>query len=294
MNCRDFREIVDSYLADELLTETNHGVLRHLEECAACREEVESHRAIRARLAHAVKAEPEFEISPAFERSLRALLRNAQPEEGRWQRFLRMYGLRLAGAGLLLILTFGVLYSIRQTGDGTTSTGGDILLASALPAGHIVNVAASDHDNCAVKHFSEQPSKPLKDVSADHRELASVVNAGLSGVMKDCKLVDSHACGYGDRRFSHVVLRNGGKMVSVLVTEGGSDESVVRGKISRFATDKFAISRFDVRDRSVFVISQMDDDNNEKAAEAIASPLRTLFDKGSDRSGFRSALLFAR
>ena len=33
MRCEDFREIADSFLSDELLVETNHEVVRHLEDC---------------------------------------------------------------------------------------------------------------------------------------------------------------------------------------------------------------------------------------------------------------------
>jgi len=40
MNCRDVREVGDSFLCQELLTETNHEILRHLDSCPSCRTEI--------------------------------------------------------------------------------------------------------------------------------------------------------------------------------------------------------------------------------------------------------------
>ncbi len=66
MKCQDFREIIDSYLCDELLTETNHEVLRHLEACANCRGVIESRRILRTRMKSAVKNSPQFQIRDGF------------------------------------------------------------------------------------------------------------------------------------------------------------------------------------------------------------------------------------
>ena len=42
MNCRDVRDVADSFLGEELLTETNHEILRHLGTCPSCRSEIEA------------------------------------------------------------------------------------------------------------------------------------------------------------------------------------------------------------------------------------------------------------
>ena len=47
MNCRDVREVADSFLGEELLTETNHEILRHLENCPTCRTEIDARRRLR-------------------------------------------------------------------------------------------------------------------------------------------------------------------------------------------------------------------------------------------------------
>ena len=39
MHCRDVRELADSFLTGQLLVETNHEVVKHLETCPECRAE---------------------------------------------------------------------------------------------------------------------------------------------------------------------------------------------------------------------------------------------------------------
>jgi hypothetical protein len=40
MECREFCEIADSYLSDELTVESNHDAISHFEKCANCRDEL--------------------------------------------------------------------------------------------------------------------------------------------------------------------------------------------------------------------------------------------------------------
>ena len=50
MQCRDVRELADSFLSEQLLVETNHELLRHLETCPDCRADIAGRRALRDRL----------------------------------------------------------------------------------------------------------------------------------------------------------------------------------------------------------------------------------------------------
>ena len=50
MNCRDVREVADSYLGEEVLPETNDQVLRHLGICPPCRTEIDARRRVRSAL----------------------------------------------------------------------------------------------------------------------------------------------------------------------------------------------------------------------------------------------------
>ena len=62
MQCRDFREVADSYLSDELLVETNHDVIAHLETCADCRRELAARRELRTILRTSFAKAEELQI----------------------------------------------------------------------------------------------------------------------------------------------------------------------------------------------------------------------------------------
>jgi len=76
MECRDIREIADSFLAEELLTETNHEILRHLETCRACRADLAARRALREGIRRAFKNASDLNPSPEFIAQLRTSLQN--------------------------------------------------------------------------------------------------------------------------------------------------------------------------------------------------------------------------
>src|ERR1051326_1468837 len=48
--CEKTRRYLDSYISNELLVETNHEVLRHLEKCPSCSSELEMRTRLRRHL----------------------------------------------------------------------------------------------------------------------------------------------------------------------------------------------------------------------------------------------------
>jgi len=75
MQCSDFYKIADSYLGDELLIETNHEVISHLEACPACRRELAARRELRVQLRAAFANSAALQPSPAFTNRLHMQLR---------------------------------------------------------------------------------------------------------------------------------------------------------------------------------------------------------------------------
>src|ERR1051325_5148961 len=66
MDCRRVRELADSYLSEQLLVETNHEVLAHLETCPACRGELATRRAVRDKLRGAFARADQLQPRPEF------------------------------------------------------------------------------------------------------------------------------------------------------------------------------------------------------------------------------------
>ena len=72
MDCRAFKDLLDSFLSDELMVETNHAILWHAERCATCRAEMEARQRLRVILR---RIRDHGKISAEFHERLRERLR---------------------------------------------------------------------------------------------------------------------------------------------------------------------------------------------------------------------------
>lgn len=295
MKCRDFREFIDSYLSDELLTETNHDIIRHLEECADCRSVIEARRMVRTRLRAAVRSAPDYQMAGRYSDQLRSSLKGSV-KGGRASRGIHFgfgnWAAVVTASAIVIAITLG-LFLLRGDVEAPRLAGSQPVLIAQLPPGNLVNMAAGDHDHCAVRYASKKPAVNLAQVPARYRDIANVVSHEVKTVLADCDLIDSHSCKFGKTQFTHVILRDGDKMISVLVTDAKADKSDVDGKISLFASDKYSVSRFDFDGRAVFVVSDLDSETNKLAAEALFLPIRKHLDP-SPKPGAQTAFLFAR
>jgi len=292
MKCRDFHEMIDSYLSDELLTETNHNVLRHLEDCADCREVIEARRAVRSRLKSAVIDSAQYQIDVNFSRSLESRLRQSalKPAKVKAPSWFGRNNWIAVAAGLVLTFTMGFLL-LNYGGADQTLANADRVDYSVpnLSAENIVNIASGDHEHCAIRHKLDEAPITLVEASAKYRGIEKIVAEPLSDVLSDYKLVEAHACKYLDTRFAHLVLSNKDERVSVLITDLKDSES--GREVMNFSTKKYQIARFDTRKRSVFVISDLDKRQNVKAAEALFVPIRKHFDADETDEPTQTALL---
>lgn len=75
MQCREFREIADSFLGGEVAAETDHDIIEHLEACVVCRRELSARQNLRERLRAACTNAPESQARAEFVGRLRIKLR---------------------------------------------------------------------------------------------------------------------------------------------------------------------------------------------------------------------------
>ena len=99
--CDQTRKYLDSYVSSELLVETNHELLRHLESCASCSAEADARVRLRARLKAAVQNQDVPPELPALIRQ-RIRERESRPAFGAgWTRWAMAAAASLViGAGL--------------------------------------------------------------------------------------------------------------------------------------------------------------------------------------------------
>src|SRR6187399_3441772 len=133
MRCADVRELIDSFLSEQLLVETIHEVLRHVERCPTCRAELEGRRALRAALRRAIGTSEELRMRPEFAEALSSRLR-AVSRRRSFPVFGWRAGLAIA-AGVLLVISLGVAVRSR-------------LIDADLAA--LARDAVGDHRDCVV------------------------------------------------------------------------------------------------------------------------------------------------
>ena len=208
MQCRDVRELADSFVDGELSVELNQAILRHLESCPACQADIEARRALRERVRSAFLAADTLAPRREWVDQLRDRLRTpAAPQPTKTFRAWQSGGLALA-ATLLLAASVVVVFGPAWRG------------ASALV--ELARTAAGDHRNCAITFALAERPIPLAEAAARYdpayRALeqtpADVVPARGGAI----EVLERHSCVYAGRRFAHVVVRYQGEVVSMLVT----------------------------------------------------------------------------
>ncbi len=273
MTCRDVRELADSFLCEELLTETNHEILRHLEACPSCRAEIDARRRLRGTLRTAFDRAPELQPAGEFADRLRDRLREASARGHRSSIFSGRW-LALA-AGLLLAAGLGVA----------------IVLNSSSAAKALARDAIGDHRNCALKFRLARTPVPLEEAAerfdSAYRVLLNAPPDDISTPEGSARVVERHSCEYGAHRFGHVILRYRGRVVSLLVTNDGTtagrdavDPHVIGRPVDGLSVVSVTGSR-----HAVVLVSDLDQDALTQLARAVSLPLvRQLADVAPDRS----------
>jgi anti-sigma factor RsiW len=270
VTCRETRELADPFLSDQLLVETTNEIVRHLETCAACREEFAARRTLRGRLQSAIAASSDLAPRPDLAADLAARLRPATapaaPVASVMTRRAWIESWWAAAAALLALL------------------GGGLFARDTVRRSRLATLAANasgDHQNCAIKFNLRERPIPLEEAAQRYDpafgSLATLeAPAGLSGGIVD--VLDRHSCVFDGRRFAHVVFRYEGHVVSLLVTNGsglsGSTPALV-------ANDSpYRVASFDAGSHAVFVVSDLPEGDVLSVAQALAPPVTRRLSAG--------------
>jgi anti-sigma factor RsiW len=311
MQCREFRELADSYLGGELLVETNHEVLTHLGACAVCRRELAARRELRARLRDSFGRAPELQPTEEFAAALRARLRpaadHAAPPVYTRPAWLALAAcLALAGvAALAFVVTRERTAAPASAGRGPVSdvarpdnTAAPLTPGDALPlvAASLSESAAGDHRDCALRHSLEEKPVPLAEEGRARNPayLRLVAEALPAEFLRahGLELVGAHACVFQGRRFAHVILKSRGRTVSLLITKvehapddatraragdapkGGPRDATAGPHVNACPpAGGFNIFCFETRRHAVFVVSDLAEAETRAVAVALAPPV---------------------
>ena len=306
MQCREFMEIADSYLSNELMVETNHAVISHLEHCVNCRQELKARRELRSRLRQAFIKAPENELSSEFAARLRNQLheysvakRGAPRVSARgWQSSMtrKQTTWFALAACLLLAIGLGVVVVRKRLVEPRASS--EIAASKEKPndspefnpgipvrivKAELTKSAVGDHRDCAIKFRLAE--KPIDLEVAGQKydpvyiNLTKAVLSQQGAAPLDAQFVEAHSCVFEGRRFAHIVLKYHGQVVSFLVTDieptkGVQAESVRKSADPQVITcsesDGYKVSCFETARHAVFIVSGLPEGENLALARALA------------------------
>jgi len=271
VRCHDFQELADSYLSDELLVETNHDVIRHLQTCADCRRELAARRNLRGKLRSGFEGAPDLQMPKEFEARLTGQLRDAALSRS------RMSVAKYVAIAASLVIVAALVFVVLQQRERSQ-------MAAAL-----AESAAGDHRDCALNHRLEEKSIDLDEAGRKYdRAYINLVNAVMAEgrLPAGVELVEAHSCVFKNRRFGHVILRYQDQLVSVLVTsidpkdDSGSTE--IKGTWPAVQADGFQLTHFETTRHAVYVVSGLSETQNRSIAEAI-EPLVSRHIRAAER-----------
>ena len=255
MECRDVRELADSFLSEQLLVETTHDILRHLSQCPSCRAEVESRRRLRTALRGAFERSPELRATPEFLASVGRQVREHHSSRSVRRSPWSFRPMMALAASLLLV--------------SAVALGGREWLGTSL-----LHAVFGDHQNCAIRfRLNEKPislEEAAQRFEPAYRSLVAVAPSPARLSNGDLTVLERHSCVYDGRRFAHIVLRYRGALVSVLVTPDRlarvpSEVAVDGTRVSSFRAGRFA----------AFVVSSASERETREIAAAVAGPVKS-------------------
>lgn len=296
MDCREFKTMIDSFISDELLVETNLEVLAHLETCTDCARKLSERRALLLRIRQTVRTGPGTMINQTFASKMAGELRTIALQPDLWDRFVggvKALNFRMVSAAFacVMLLALGALFWMNRS-DSTSSNAGidvpsnsnslsDLTDAIRVSWNEIASHAVGDHENCAIEyHLKEEPitlDEAAKTYGAYNKDIDMTITTALNATGKganDLQFVESHSCVYEGRRFAHVVYKQKGRILSFLITD--TDLPPTNDEIQTAEFDgKMNAAGLRIGRHAVFVVSDLTATENVLLARSAEPAIRS-------------------
>lgn len=257
-SCEKTRRYMDSYLSNELLVETNHEVLRHLEGCAHCTDELGLRARVRAEVRAAVRRTP---VPAGLEGRVQQALRTRPARVWYWR----------VAAALLIGLAALAIWRLRPAAESPQNA---IMREAAQRLSAVLDVGMRDHLNCAVfRKYSKQPDPATQMATQLGPQFAGLAPLVQAKAPAGFQVIQGHRCDYKGRQYVHLILVNGNTLMSVILTRKETGESL-NGGISQSAFDRYNVVGFENADYLGYVISDLDAPQNLQVASTLAPAVR--------------------
>jgi len=273
--CEKTRRYMDSYISNELLVETNHEVLRHLENCPSCSAEVDARSRVKARL----KAAVESQEAPA---DLAGKIRR-QIHQGQSKSLPAAWHLWAIAAAAVVLLSIGIWVTRTRTymPEVADRRGQDVFIQKvSQTVSKVLRVGLGDHIHCAV--FRKYPKNPpalaqmAESMGPTFQGLVPLVKAS---VRNRYRIIMAHQCSYSGRHFVHVTLTDGSNLMSIVIARKELGESLeglspsIRASgvpVYQTVAERYEVAGFETSQYLAFVVSDLNAGNNLDMASHLA------------------------
>ena len=283
--CDKTRKYLDSYISNELLVETNHEVLRHLEGCPACSAELEARTKLRARLKAAVNSQP---VPPELRVRIREQVQNRRPATWftvGWSRWA------VAMAASLVVCAGVWMDYPRERMPGLSDRPGQNAYIQRVSASlaAVLKVGLGDHIHCSIFRKYPQDPPPVEKMETDlgpsYKGLLPVVRASIP---EGYRVIMAHQCSYAGRKYIHLTLEQGGDLLSLVVARKNPGESLgglsAAAEPSGFpiyqsAAGRYEVAGFEAGDFLAYIVSDQKGKTNLEIAANLAPGVREFLMK---------------
>jgi anti-sigma factor RsiW len=255
-DCQSIRELLDPYLDNELLVETNQTVIDHLGFCPDCASESERRIELR-RLLRAALADDDERDSEDFSRKR---IQIALDREGR-QRITTKIRWAVLAASLIVTLALGLAYwRVRSTSKPTNSYA--VSTPTSQPPVVIAAVdrdAIENHQVCALSYPSNwtfDPQRVARDLTPRFAPLVNAVGRNHASY----ELIEGHVCSYQQRQYAHLIFRGKGHTVSVFIERddpAANPKSSRPPEIDQASYEAYQVASVDTGNHRIFVVSDL-------------------------------------
>jgi len=277
--CEKTRRYLDSYISNELLVETNHEVLRHVETCASCAAELEARTRVRRRLKSAVESQA---VPPDLPVRVRERIRS-QGSRSAWTFGSTRWA--AAAAMAVLVMAIGVRtwsgHRLQPLPGITDRPAQDAYIQRiSQTISSMLSPGLKDHVHCAIfRKYPRNPPTPDQMVETIGPQYAGLVQLVKSKVPERYRIVMAHQCGFKGRRYVHLTLRDGGHLVSLVIARKQPGETLANLQPSmrtsgiplyQSAAERFEVAGFETDQYLAFVVSDLRDGRNLQIAQNLA------------------------
>ncbi len=273
--CEKIRTWLDSYISNELLVETNHEVLRHLEGCAACSAELAARTRLRSRLKDAVRRQSMPAELPARVRERIRIQESRRSWAAGWGR----WAVAIA-ASVVVCVGVWMNYSrerLPALGDRPAQNAYIQRVSASLAA--VLKVGLGDHIHCSI--FRKYPKTPPGTDRMEHdlgpyKGLLPLVK---TAVPEGYQVIMAHQCSYAGRKFIHFTMQRGGELLSLVISRKNPGESLAGlapaldasgVPVYQSPAQRYQVAGFEAGEYWAFVVSELHRSANLQVAEDLA------------------------